>query len=154
MKIKTYTVGKFSTIHLLRLGQAAELLNKVLADPTFADAVASLDPEKYFTGTKDKPVDLAKMIQMDRECGVNVAVWFVPWYKRYTSAIAYESNNRTNIRSSYLENGRISDLAATLFHEWTHSIGYHHDFWATKTRPYSVPYALGSVISQFAEVTK
>lgn len=151
MKLKAYPVGRFTALQTMRLGLAVELANKVLASEEFIKTIEKLDPFTYFSGTKDSPLYVSKLLSEEKECGVNVAVWYVPWYKRYTSAIAYESNGRTNLRSTYLENGKISDICATLVHEFLHSVGYSHDFWATKQRPFSVPYAIGNLVSKFAE---
>ncbi len=153
MKIVAYQSGKFTTQQAMRLEQAQDLLNKILANPEFIKQVAQLDPKKFFSGTSDKPASIAKMLEMDKTYGVNVAVWYVPWWKRYTSAIAYESNNKINIRSTYLANTAIQNVMSTIFHEFFHTIGYSHDFWNTKQRPYSVPYAMGNLINKFYDET-
>jgi hypothetical protein len=42
------------------------------------------------------------------------------------------------------------EVARNIFHEWTHKLGFDHDSSATARRPYSVPYALGSIIQEMA----
>jgi hypothetical protein len=37
-------------------------------------------------------------------------------------------------------------IAMNLVHEWTHKMGYDHDFKATARRPASVPYAVGYMV--------
>ncbi len=44
-----------------------------------------------------------------------------------------------------------AELAGHLFHEWTHQLGFEHDFNNTLRRPYSVPYALGEIIEDLAK---
>lgn len=142
MKIKVVQMGKFTELQEKRIKEAEEFLNSVITKPEFAEKVKL---QVFSDGSN--PLEVAKLFEIDREEHVNVAVWYVPWYKRYTSAIAFEAYNKVNLRSTYLERGDIKDLAATLLHEWTHTRGYSHDFWATKKRPTSVPYLLGSLVS-------
>lgn len=152
MKIKVQQAGKFTEIQKIRLEQAETLLNSIIGSIDFKLKVAGLDPSKYFSGTFTKPREIAEIFgeaTRDAVKVVNVAVWYVPWYKRYTSAIAYESNNRVNLRSTYLEFGEIQSLAATLLHEYMHTIGFSHDFWNTARRKYSVPYAIGQIIQEW-----
>lgn len=42
------------------------------------------------------------------------------------------------------------ETAANMIHEWMHKIGFDHDYNATARRPYSVPYAIGSLIEELA----
>lgn len=149
MQIKVNRVGDFTASQKLRLEQAESVLNSIIETLEFKQTVASLDPKKYFTGTALKPRDLAEIFG-DATKGqikpINVRVWYVPWYKRYTSAVAYESNNMINLRSTYLESGTLKNICSTLLHEYMHTIGFSHDFWNTKRRPFSVPYAIGNLV--------
>ncbi|MBA2403751.1 MAG: hypothetical protein H0V66_03185 [Bdellovibrionales bacterium] len=53
----------------------------------------------------------------------------------------------TKFFNSYLENS----VAANLFHEWLHKLGYTHDSASTPTRPYSVPYAIGYIMGNLGK---
>lgn len=147
MKISVLTVGKWSDAQVKKVGEAVEVLNKILANPKFIEAIEALDPNKYFSGTLHGPRQIAQILSVDSNQMIHAAVWNPPFWKRFSSAIAYESNNRVNLRNSYIANGRVLDLAATILHEFMHSIGYTHDFWNTKRRPYSVPYAVGRLVT-------
>lgn len=152
MQIKVNRVGNFTATQKLRLEQAESILNSILESIDFKLKVASLDPLKYFSGTVTKPKELAEIFGEASKGSVkvvNVSVWRLPWYKKFTSAIAYESNNQVHLRSTYLESGKLQDLSATILHEVMHVFGYGHDFWATKKRPFSVPYAIGQIISEW-----
>jgi hypothetical protein len=41
-----------------------------------------------------------------------------------------------------------AELAANQIHEWGHKLGFKHSAKWTKDRPYSVPYALGSIVKR------
>ena len=46
------------------------------------------------------------------------------------------------------------DVAANLAHEWTHKMGFGHDYKYTSIRPTSVPYGIGSIVSKVATMLK
>jgi hypothetical protein len=76
-----------------------------------------------------------------------ISTYFPPWWK-VTSAVAFTSSTDPylNIYNSYFNSSSVADLANTIFHEWTHKLGYTHDFNATAARPYSVPYGVGNLV--------
>lgn len=151
MKISVLTVGKWSNSQVAKVGQAVEALNAILAEPKFIEAVEALDPSKYFSGTVHGPKQIAQILAKSENMMIHAAVWNPPFWKRFSSAVAYESNGRVNLRNTYIANGKVSDLAATLIHEMLHTVGYGHDFWNTKRRPFSVPYAIGNLVSNWKE---
>lgn len=44
------------------------------------------------------------------------------------------------------------DVAANMAHEWVHKIGFGHDYYYTDDRPYSVPYAIGNIVGDIANL--
>lgn len=149
MKISVLTIGKWSTEQSRKVGLAVEFLNNTLANPKFIESVEALDPAKYFSGTVHGPSTIAALLGQNTTHMVSVAVWVPSFWKRFSSAIAYESNNRVNLRNSYIANGSVSAISSTLIHEFLHTVGYSHDFWNTKARPYSVPYAVGGLVEKW-----
>ncbi len=43
------------------------------------------------------------------------------------------------------------EIAAHWFHEYSHVLGFHHDFERTDRRPDSVPYGLGTIVKRVLE---
>ncbi|MFB9054000.1 hypothetical protein ACFFVB_13010 [Formosa undariae] len=43
------------------------------------------------------------------------------------------------------------EIAAHWFHEYSHILGFHHDYDSTERRPDSVPYALGTIVKKVLE---
>lgn len=82
---------------------------------------------------------------------IKVKIYYPPWYS-VTSAVAFTSTTDAylNIYDSYFSSASIADLAETLIHEWTHKLGFDHDYDSTARRPYSVPYAVGSMVNTLA----
>lgn len=42
------------------------------------------------------------------------------------------------------------DVAANMAHEWVHKMGYGHDYRHNADRPFTVPYAIGHIVSEVA----
>lgn len=68
----------------------------------------------------------------------------------WRSAIGFTSPGTEWITTYRCKYNRLSDasLAGHLVHEWLHKLGFGHDFRRTPTRPYSVPYAIGSIVEE------
>lgn len=80
---------------------------------------------------------------------IEVYVFKMPWWKRYSSAIAQESNGKIGLRDTYLNRASLKEIAATLLHESCHSLGYTHSFWPNRDRNASVPYLFGNALLSF-----
>ena len=72
----------------------------------------------------------------------------VKLYYENNSVVGYTNGSITyiNVNTKFFDTYAINSVAANLFHEWLHKVGYGHDSSATARRPYSVPYAVGSII--------
>jgi hypothetical protein len=71
----------------------------------------------------------------------------------FTSTVGYTYPNTLKIwmNRKFFNRYSSEEVARNVFHEWTHKLGFGHDSSATARRPYSVPYALGSIIQEMAE---
>lgn len=85
---------------------------------------------------------------------VSLHAW-TPWYI-FSRALAYTTPTTKwiNIKKSYLRKGSIASLSDTLVHEWTHKLGFNHDYNSTAERPYTVPYAVGGIVYDLLEAGK
>lgn len=54
------------------------------------------------------------------------------------------------MNTKYFNQYEPCEVARNLIHEWTHKLGYGHDSDVTARRPYSVPYAVGSIVQDIA----
>ena len=72
----------------------------------------------------------------------------VKLYYENSSTVGYTSTGVTyiNVNTKFFDTYAINSVASNLFHEWLHKVGYSHDVSATTRRPYSVPYAIGTII--------
>lgn len=73
----------------------------------------------------------------------------VKLYYEANNVVGWTSTNITyiNVNTKYFNSYTTASVAGNLFHEWLHKLGYGHDASATPSRPYSVPYAVGRMIS-------
>lgn len=73
----------------------------------------------------------------------------VKLYYENSNVVGYTSTSITyiNVNTKFFNNYTTASVAGNLFHEWLHKLGYGHDSSATASRPYSVPYAVGYMIS-------
>ncbi len=61
------------------------------------------------------------------------------------------STSKIYLNTKYFDYFDAVSLASNLAHEWTHKLGFDHDFRRTRRRPYSVPYAVGTIVHEVAE---
>lgn len=50
------------------------------------------------------------------------------------------------VNTKYFTTNSLGAVAANVIHEWTHKLGFTHSFNNNSSRPYSVPYGIGSII--------
>lgn len=60
------------------------------------------------------------------------------------------SINKIYMNRKYFNNFTPVQISANMVHEWLHKLGFGHDYEATATRPYSVPYAVGYIVKALA----
>jgi hypothetical protein len=140
------------------------VLNQVLNGPEFRERVLAFSYQEknqfvqnngltnqqiydlLMSGAEQYPVQAAANQMADMQ----LTIYVQPWYRRYSRAVAYTNQNDPllHIRSSYYDQASVADLAETLVHEWTHKMGFDHEFNATAQRPYSVPYGIGGIINE------
>lgn len=73
----------------------------------------------------------------------------VELYYANTSTVGYTYANskRIWVNTKYFNTYTPSKVAGNLFHEWLHKLGYGHSSSYSTSRDYSVPYAIGYMIS-------
>jgi hypothetical protein len=163
LRVNVMQQTNFTTVETDKLNQAVTVLNQVLNSPDFKDRVLNFayngqigfvqnngmnnqqiydylmaGAEKY--PTQQEPNQMADM---------NLTIFKMPWYKRFSKELAYTNTDDPflHMRQSYYDGASVSDISNTLIHEWTHKMGFDHDFNATAQRPYSVPYGIGGIIA-------
>jgi len=82
-----------------------------------------------------------------------LSIYTPPWYKMFSKALAFTSTDDPflHIYKKYYNDASVADISNTLIHEWTHKMGFVHDYDPTARRPYSVPYGVGGIIENMVQ---
>lgn len=74
-------------------------------------------------------------------------------YYKNNSVVGYTYPNTTRvwINDKFFTPNSLGKVAGNIAHEWTHKIGFEHDFRNTSRRKYSVPYAVGDIIEELVD---
>lgn len=69
------------------------------------------------------------------------------WYQS-KNVLGYTNQNTRviHINRYFFNKADINEIAMNLVHEWTHKMGFDHDYKKTARRPYSVPYGVGYIV--------
>lgn len=86
----------------------------------------------------------AKNNRMDLEVELYYAANTVVGY-------TYATSKRIWVNTKFFNSYTANSVSGNLFHEWLHKLGYGHDSAATAKRPYSVPYAIGYMMSNIGK---
>jgi len=70
--------------------------------------------------------------------------------KRFSKVNGYTYGNSDviNLNRKYHDNYGICSVANNLAHEWSHKVGYSHDFKPSKQRAFSVPYSINELFDK------
>ena len=105
-----------------------------------------LTNEEVYQKIMDGAEDL--LPEIDNEMDIDVTMY----YKRTsTVGYTYPDTTRTWVNSRFFNGYTPGQVAANVTHEWTHKIGFGHSFYNNPSRPYSVPYAIGSINEELVD---
>ena len=84
----------------------------------------------------------------DHEMDLSLNVYFTE-----ENVVGYTYPNSLDIfmNERYLDKYTVSGVAKNIIHEWTHKLGFHHDFDPTYGREYSVPYGIGYLVRDMVD---
>lgn len=77
-------------------------------------------------------------------------------YYKYGSTVGYTYPNTLKvwINSRFFNSNSYGRVAANVVHEWTHKLGFDHAYYYDYSRPYSVPYGVGTIIEELVDSMK
>lgn len=139
-----------------KFDNAIEMIKKVVATEAFRtkvlnhtyNGVKTYVDNGGFTNAQiyQKILDAAETLQPAKN---NMMDMEVELYYAATSTVGYTYANVTKIwvNTKYFNTNSTGSVASNLFHEWLHKIGFKHASSYSTSRDYSVPYAIGRMIS-------
>lgn len=86
--------------------------------------------------------------EIDEEMDLDITMYY-----KYSSTVGYTYPNTTRIwvNSRFFNGYSYGQVAANATHEWTHKLGFGHSYYNNASRPYTVPYGIGSIISELVD---
>ena len=150
----SYMTG-FDANDIEKYNKAVTLVKKVVATEAFRTAVLNHTYGGVKTFVQNNGLTNAQVYQSILDAAEkltpaknNTLDVGVKLYYQNNNVVGYTSTNITyiNVNTKFFDTYAINSVASNLFHEWLHKVGYGHDAAATARRPYSVPYAIGTII--------
>lgn len=145
----------FDSADQTKYNQAVAIVKKVVATEAFRTAVLNHTYGGAKTYVQNNGLTNAQIYQHILEAAErltpaknNTLDVGVKLYYENSSVVGWTSGSIThiNVNTKFFDTYAVNSVAANLFHEWLHKMGYGHDSSATARRPYSVPYAIGYMI--------
>lgn len=150
----------FSANNKEKVYKASDLIKQVVATKAFRDAILN----HKFNGKKQFNDNLGLTNAQIYQRILNASEKLTPGnnntldvelelYTDETNVVGYTYPNSKRIwmNTKYFNKFYPYQVSANLFHEWLHKIGFGHDYEATPNRPYSVPYAVGTIMRNMAK---
>ncbi|MBD65386.1 MAG: hypothetical protein CME62_09270 [Halobacteriovoraceae bacterium] len=85
---------------------------------------------------------------IDEEMDIDITLYFT---NNSVVGYTYPNSERIWVNDKFFTSNSLGQVAANIMHEWTHKIGFGHDYNRTARRPYSVPYAVGSIVRRLVD---
>lgn len=139
--------------------KAVELIKKVVSSPEFKERILShtFDGKKGFVDNKGLSNEQIYQMIMDgsetlipeKNGKMDVELEL---YEQSTNTIGYTypHTSRIWVNTKYFNKYTPVQVADNLFHEWMHKLGFDHEIKYSKSRSYSVPYAIGYLVEELA----
>lgn len=121
------------------------LNHKVGEEFTFVDN-AGLSNEEIYKKIMEGKEDL--LPEIDYEMDVDVTMYYK---SSSTVGYTYPDTTRTWVNSRFFNGYSLGEVAGNVSHEWTHKLGFEHSFSNNSKRPYSVPYAVGTIVREIVD---
>lgn len=121
------------------------LAHEYLGKKTFVDNQNLTNQEVYeviMAGVETLNGDL------DQEMDLDLTLYYS---NNSTVGYTYPNTNRVWINDKFFTTNSLGKVAGNIVHEWTHKLGFTHDFNRTEKRNYSVPYAVGNIIQELVD---
>jgi hypothetical protein len=90
----------------------------------------------------------------DETAHIDLTLYSPPFYKKWSVVgYGYPGQPQIFMNWNYFNSYDIAQVAANIAHEWTHKLGFDHDYNRTARRPYSVPYGVGCLVQTLIDGT-
>jgi len=134
---------------------AVDMIKRVVASEEFRDAILNhkYNGRKTFVDNNgltnsqiyNKILEAAEKLYPSKNNKMDMEV--TTYYSdNNVVGYTYATSKRIWVNRKFFDTYGTSSVAANLFHEWLHKVGFGHAATYSTSRDYSVPYAIGSLI--------
>lgn len=150
----------FSAVDQDKITQAAELIKKVVSSEEFRHGILNhtYNGKKTFVdngGLSNSQIYHRFLAGAEKltPSGNNALDAELELYFEASTVVGYTNptTRRIWMNTKYFNNYSTAQVAGNLIHEWMHKLGFGHSLSNTPSRPYSVPYAVGYLMSKLAK---
>lgn len=114
-------------------------------ESTFVDNNGLSNKEIY-----EKIMEAAEVLdpEVDQEMDLKITLYYA---NNSTVGYTYPDSDRVWVNNKFFAGYSLAKVAANVVHEWTHKLGFGHDFRRTTRRNFSVPYGVGTIVRELIE---
>ncbi len=168
LRVKGDSLKGINNADLAKMKAALRLFEEVMNDTSFQNALLSKSFYFDVPGDQNKLLNTKEIVdkiygakEFYRDTADRVAnlVWVIeqkkkPMFTR-NPAIGYGDAGEVEIYTytwffNKEEPESLADIAGHIAHEWSHKLGFQHLFNPHKKRKYTVPYAFGYLVKEYA----
>ncbi len=147
---------------LIRVREASVRVEEVFNDPEFAQRILAFGQATGVGFQESQGLDNGEILERIQRgvelCGggelhrvdlrIQGYISFNPWSR--VPGQVKNGDCRIWLNRKYLRDPewRVADIAGTLAHEWMHLLGFTHAYRETSLRSFSVPYAIGEMVTE------
>jgi hypothetical protein len=145
----------FYPIDRFKLEEAFRIIKKVVRTKEFRDQVINFtyNGERQFVDNMgltneeiyQKILEGAEILRPDVNYKMDLELELY-YSSGNTIGYTYPNVSKIWINRKYFDVYTYSQIAGNIFHEWTHKLGFEHEFRFSESRNASVPYAIGYMI--------
>lgn len=138
---------------------AVDLIKKVVTSPEFKERIIShtFEGKRGFVDNKGLSneeiyqiiIEGSETLKPGKNGRMDVELELYEHASR-TIGYTYPHTSRIWMNTKYFNKYSPIQVADNLFHEWLHKLGFDHALKYTKSRNYSVPYAIGYLVEELA----
>lgn len=168
LRVNVADRSNLTTAQSQKLDQAITVLNQVLNSPELKEQVLNFSYNGHLGFVQNNGMSNQQIYDFimsgaeqfpsvqpaNNLADMSLNIYYPPFWKAFSSAVAFTSPSDAylHIYNKYYNNASVAQISNTVIHEWTHKMGFDHDFNSTAQRPYSVPYGIGNMVNDL--VTK
>ena len=132
----------------LKLAVNSLKFEELVISHTYQDELTYVDNNGLYNEEIYEKIMLgAEVLQPDEDNEIDLIVNLY-YSNNSTVGYTYENSKEIWINQKFFDLNSQAEIAGNILHEWTHKLGFKHDFYSTSSRNYSVPYAVGEMIEQ------